>query len=103
MIRSFFAKLERRNVWRRSDHVAAGIGRQGVIDPRERRLWILLREIGEIVGEDETDADDQVHPFGGEQSQSCFAISALAGLDEADVRAEDFRSAIGAGVRAIVE
>ena len=42
----------------------------------------------EVVGEDEADADDEVHAFGGQQPQARLAIGALAGLDEADARAE---------------
>ena len=35
--------------------------------PANGGVRIFLREIGEVVGEDEADADDEVHPFGGEQ------------------------------------
>ena len=66
-VRPFFlAKFERRNIRRWRDHVAIRIGRQRLVDARERRVRILLREIGEIVGEDESDANHQVHPFGSE-------------------------------------
>src|SRR5439155_25108872 len=97
------AKFERGDIGWRRDDVPIFVGSQGVIDSGERRARILFRKIGEIVGEDEADTDDEIHSLSGEQSQPCFTIGPLAGLDESDVRAEYFRRTVGSGVGAIVE
>src|ERR1700682_4999691 len=103
-IRSFLlAELERGDVGWRRNYVPVLVRRQSVVDAGECRVGIFLREVGEIVGEDETDADDEIHPLGGQKSQSRFAIGALTGLDEADVGAQYLRGAVGTGIGAVVE
>ena len=99
----FFSEFQRGDIRRRRNHVSFRISGQGVVDSGERGIGIFLRQVGQIVGENEADPDHQIHSFCGEQSQACFAIRSLARLDEADVRAEHFGGAVGAGVGAIVE
>jgi hypothetical protein len=97
------AELERGEVGRRRDGPAGGVEGDGEIDAGELDLRILLREQREVVGEDEPDADDEVHPLGGEEAEAGLAIGALTGLDEADARAELPVRALGAAERAVVE
>ena len=97
------AELERREIRRGRDDVPRGVERECVVDAGEVRVGIFLGELGEIVGEDEADADDELHVLGGEQSQSGFAVGALARLDEVHVRADLVLGALAAAIRAVVE
>jgi hypothetical protein len=99
----FLAELERGEVGRRRDRVAGGVGRDRVVNAGERDVRILLREAGQVIGEDEPHTDDQIHPLGGEQPESRLAVRSLARLDEPHVRAELAHRALRAGIRAVVE
>ena len=59
-----------------------------VVDAGEVDVRVFLGELRDVVGEDEADADDEVHVLGGEQAEAGLAIGAFARLDEADRRAE---------------
>ena len=99
----FFSEFQRGDIRRRRNHVSFRISGQGVVDSGERGIGIFLRQVGQIVREDEADTDDEIHSLSRQQSQACFAISSLTRLDESDVGAEHFRRAVGSGVSAIVE
>src|SRR5215207_2583644 len=98
-----FAELEGGEVgwWR--DDVARGVGGDRVVDAGELRVRILLRQLRQVVGEDEPDADHEVHAFGGQQSQTGLAVRPFAGFDEADLDTEVLLGALGAEVGAVVE
>ena len=97
------AELERGEIRRRGDDVPRGIECERVVDAGEIRVWIFLREPGEIVGEDEADPDHELHVLRREQPQAGLAIGAFTGLDEVDVRAELLLCALPAAIRAVVE
>ena len=98
-----FAELECGHVGRRRDDVPVLVRRQSVVDAGERSAGILLGEIRQIVGEDEADADDEIHPLRGQQSQPRFAICTLTGLDETDVGAKHLGGAVSARVGTVIE
>jgi hypothetical protein len=79
------------------------VGGDGIVHAGEAGVRVLLGELGEVVGEDEADADHEVHPFGGEQAEAGFAVGALAGLDEPDVHPELLLGPLGTEIRAVVE
>src|SRR6185437_6811433 len=49
---------------------------------------VFFGQLRHVVGEDEADADHEVHVLGGEQAQAGLAIRTLAGLDQPDVGTE---------------
>ena len=97
------AKLERGEIGGRLDDPPVLVGREGIVDAGEVRVRIFLGELREVVGEDEADADDDVHAFGGEQAQPRLAIGAFTRLDEADADAELLLGALGTEIGAVVE
>jgi len=99
----FLAELEGRQIRWRRDRLALRVAADGVVDARELRLRVLLRELRQVIGEDEADADDDVHPLGCKESKAGFAIGAFARLDEAHARAQLTLGPFGAEVGAIVE
>jgi hypothetical protein len=59
--------------------------------------------LSKVIGEDEADADDEIHPFGGEQPETRLPVRPFAGLDEADPDAELLLGALGAKVGTVIE
>ena len=65
-----FPELERRHVRRRRDRIAGGIGGHREVDPGEVRSRIVLRQLRQVVREDESDANHEVHAFGCEKPKA---------------------------------
>ena len=79
------------------------VGGERVVDVGEVDVRVFLGELRDVVGEDESDADHEIHVLGREQPQACLAVGCFAWLDESDRRAEFLLGALRAAVGAVVE
>ena len=68
--------------------MSQAVDADGVVDARELRVRVLLRQLREVVGENEAHAHHEVHAFRGKQPETGLAIGAVTGLDEPDLRPE---------------
>jgi hypothetical protein len=71
-------------VGRRRNWVTGFVGGEGVVDAGEGDVWIFVRELRDVVGEDEPDADHEIHVLRGQQTEPGFAIGAFSRLDQPD-------------------
>src|ERR1035437_6063131 len=93
-----FAELERRKVRGRRHGIAVGADRDGKVDAGEGDARGLRCDRAQVVGEDESEGDHELHPLGGQQPQPGLAVRAFARLDVAYASAELRGRTLGADV-----